>query len=288
MSSQLSCFSSTIHSLDQMNLTKTRFLPYQWRSYHSMKNKVRLNNSYTSFLFTNKHLLYLQKSTTTRMYSSRMRTARSSSRPSGGGFSTRRPPPRGQNSWHTLLKILPCPKLRLRAVTSPLITLGVVEIFFIGWFGSLNINCCTSFCPHSSTSFEFAYTGFFPYNAIGSLWSLMHFRRHVEQFETISDLSDHLQMILVSSTVMEFACPVGLIDFSASRDVKSISSKKWSHVSYVCMLPIVARNNDTWQLWIYFEMPTGLKPPISCTWLTIVRTQYHAAIEGGNGFNTVW
>ena len=93
MSSQLSCFSSTIHSLDQMNLTKTRFLPYQWRSYHSMKNKVRLNNSYTSFLFTNKHLLYLQKSTTTRMYSSRMRTARSSSRPSGGGFSTRRPPP---------------------------------------------------------------------------------------------------------------------------------------------------------------------------------------------------
>ena len=26
------------------------------------------------------------------------------------------PPPRGQNSWHTLLKILPCPKLRLRAV----------------------------------------------------------------------------------------------------------------------------------------------------------------------------
>ena len=25
-------------------------------------------------------------------------------------------PPRGQNSWHTLLKILPCPKLRLRAV----------------------------------------------------------------------------------------------------------------------------------------------------------------------------
>ena len=26
-------------------------------------------------------------------------------------------PPHGQNSWHTLLKILPCPKLRLRAVT---------------------------------------------------------------------------------------------------------------------------------------------------------------------------
>ena len=94
MSSQLSCFSSTIHSLDQMNLTKTRFLPYQWRSYHSMKNKVRFNNSYTSCLFTNKHLLYLQKSTTTRMHSSRMRTARSSSRP--GVFSTRQPPSREQ------------------------------------------------------------------------------------------------------------------------------------------------------------------------------------------------
>ena len=28
----------------------------------------------------------------------------------------RHPSPHGQNSWHTLLKILPCPKLRLRAV----------------------------------------------------------------------------------------------------------------------------------------------------------------------------
>ena len=48
-----------------------------------------------------------------------MRTARSSSRP--GGLYTPAPPPDqappcGQNSWHTLLKILPCPKLRLRAV----------------------------------------------------------------------------------------------------------------------------------------------------------------------------
>ena len=31
-------------------------------------------------------------------------------------WDTTPPPPRGQNSWHTLLKILPCPKLRLRAV----------------------------------------------------------------------------------------------------------------------------------------------------------------------------
>ena len=79
----------------------------------------------------------------TRMHSSRMHTARSSSRPRG--VSTRHPPeqvspwpgtpragtpqtrhpPRadppacGQNSWHTLLKILPCPKLRLRAVKIP-------------------------------------------------------------------------------------------------------------------------------------------------------------------------
>ena len=37
----------------------------------------------------------------------------------GGGYPSMhwgRPPPCGQNSWHTLLKILPCPKLRLRAV----------------------------------------------------------------------------------------------------------------------------------------------------------------------------
>ena len=32
-----------------------------------------------------------------------------------------RHPPRGQNSWHTLLKILPCPKLRLRAIIKSLI-----------------------------------------------------------------------------------------------------------------------------------------------------------------------
>ena len=33
-----------------------------------------------------------------------------------GGVPAQVLPPRGQNSWHTLLKILPCPKLRLRAV----------------------------------------------------------------------------------------------------------------------------------------------------------------------------
>ena len=36
--------------------------------------------------------------------------------PQGPGTPPPPPPPRGQNSWHTLLKILPCPKLRLRAV----------------------------------------------------------------------------------------------------------------------------------------------------------------------------
>ena len=71
----------------------------------------------------------------TRMHSSRMRTAHSSSRdggsppgtppgpdpppragtPAGAGTPWTRPPC-GQNSSHTLLKILPCPKLRLRAV----------------------------------------------------------------------------------------------------------------------------------------------------------------------------
>ena len=45
------------------------------------------------------------------MHSSRMRTTRSLT------LSRRilRTPPPGQNSWHTLLKILPCPKLRLPA-----------------------------------------------------------------------------------------------------------------------------------------------------------------------------
>ena len=86
----------------------------------------------------------------TRMHSSRMRTARSSSRRGGdlvliplnfplgcgpGSDPPQFPPwvwawrgvslrggasfwetPRGQNSWQTLQKILPCPKLRLRAV----------------------------------------------------------------------------------------------------------------------------------------------------------------------------
>ena len=73
-----------------------------------------------------------------------MRTAQSSSRPGGSPSGTPREqtpwsrppwrpaarqaripppmhagiarPPRGQNSWHTLVKILPCPKLRLRVV----------------------------------------------------------------------------------------------------------------------------------------------------------------------------
>ena len=35
---------------------------------------------------------------------------------SRGVYLVRHSPPCGQNSWHTLLKILPCPKLRLRAV----------------------------------------------------------------------------------------------------------------------------------------------------------------------------
>ena len=34
-----------------------------------------------------------------------------------GGYLPRHSPPCEQNSWHTLLKILPCPKLRLPAVT---------------------------------------------------------------------------------------------------------------------------------------------------------------------------
>ena len=40
------------------------------------------------------------------------------SAPGGGGGMHWGRPPCEQNSWHTLLKILPCPKLRLRAVTT--------------------------------------------------------------------------------------------------------------------------------------------------------------------------
>ena len=39
-----------------------------------------------------------------------------------------RHPPRGQNSWHTLLKILPCPKLRLRTVIKKLL-MGKTQMF---------------------------------------------------------------------------------------------------------------------------------------------------------------
>ena len=35
---------------------------------------------------------------------------------SGGGYLVRYPPPPRWTEWHTLMKILPCPKLRLRAV----------------------------------------------------------------------------------------------------------------------------------------------------------------------------
>ena len=45
-----------------------------------------------------------------------MRTARSSSRPGGSPHPQGSGNPREKNSWHTLVKILPCPKLRLRAI----------------------------------------------------------------------------------------------------------------------------------------------------------------------------
>ena len=67
--------------------------------------------------------------TKTSMHSSKMSTARlltvSRGIREGGGsaqgsvhLSSPHLPPPGQNSWHTLVKTLPCPKLRLRAVTS--------------------------------------------------------------------------------------------------------------------------------------------------------------------------
>ena len=123
-------------------------------------------DSWKRYVLAHDHIFFII-SPQTRMHSSRMRTARSSSRPRG--VSTRHPPgtrpprsrhpqdqtphplgpdppfgagtprdqtppppgtrpptpgtrppgpdpPCGQNSWHTLLKILPCPKLRLHAV----------------------------------------------------------------------------------------------------------------------------------------------------------------------------
>ena len=112
---------------------------------HCYKKRSRVSCNHHSILMPRRLLQ-------TRMHSSRMRTARSSSRQGGGSPpgtppeqapGTRHPPgagtplepgtprtrhppgpgtppdqapPRGQNSWHTLLKIWPCPKLRLRAV----------------------------------------------------------------------------------------------------------------------------------------------------------------------------
>ena len=51
----------------------------------------------------------------------------------GGGIAacTEADPPCGQNSWHALLKILPCPKLRLRAVKMNVITIHACEYLII-------------------------------------------------------------------------------------------------------------------------------------------------------------
>ena len=46
-------------------------------------------------------------------------------------------PPCGQISWHTLVKILPCPKLRLRAVKIE--KYEVSYITFDGWFGNVSV-----------------------------------------------------------------------------------------------------------------------------------------------------
>ena len=78
--------------------------------------------TFTTLLTT---LLTTMTTLLTRMHSSRMHIARSLTVspsmhcaggclvPGGGVY-----PPCEQNSWQTLLKILPCPKLRLRAVTT--------------------------------------------------------------------------------------------------------------------------------------------------------------------------
>ena len=58
------------------------------------------------------------------------------STPPGPGTTTP-PPPRGQNSWHTLLKILTCPKLRLRAVKSASKVLCFWNVFVCPVFNAL-------------------------------------------------------------------------------------------------------------------------------------------------------
>ena len=125
-------------------------IPAYWRfkSIPNWGNRKRLLFEKKNQSLSNKRI------SQTRMHSSRIRTARSSSRlggsppgtppeqpppgpgnPPGPGTPpdqapprTRHPPdqapprtrpPCEQNSWHTLVKILPCPKLRLRAVNIP-------------------------------------------------------------------------------------------------------------------------------------------------------------------------
>ena len=85
----------------------------------------------------------------TRMYSSRMRTARSSSRPwgvphpPGADTPDQAPPaPCGQNAWHTLLKILLCPKLRLRAVKISIIFIHMYSVSLLVY--KINSGSCIS------------------------------------------------------------------------------------------------------------------------------------------------
>ena len=52
-------------------------------------------------------------------------------------------PPRGQKEWHTLMKILPCPKLRLRTVTSYLDHGRYISYVYLAIKSILYVfNCC--------------------------------------------------------------------------------------------------------------------------------------------------
>ena len=240
MSSQLSCVSSTIHSLDQMNLTKTRFLPYQWRSYHSMKNKVRFNNSYTSCLFTNKHLLYLQKSTTTtRMHSSRMRTARSSSR--RGGSPSGNPPgadlPVDIILDTHLWKYYLTPN-SFAGGNKPINNTGSCGniLYWLVWQPKYQLLYIISFCPHSSTSFEFAYTVLFSlqcnwllvvFNAFqASCRTVRNYFRFKRPFANDSGLKHRHGICLPSGTQR--------IQYIKRRQIDQFQKWKVMLVMYVC------------------------------------------------------
>ena len=114
------------------------------------------------------HLFCHQKYLATRMHSSRMRTARSSSRPGGclvwgGGCTCSRggvwPDTPLWTEWQLGAKILPCPKLRLRAVKICILIVyymyNITVYYIMQVYMCKSINVCLYVCLSSCHGDEY-------------------------------------------------------------------------------------------------------------------------------------